>query len=524
MRLYPTRPAVHLALAGAAAVGVGLVSGHAAVVAWGAAVVVGVAVARAATLVSVARIRAAGFEMLWSTSERTARVSRGGEVVISAEVRNRDTLAARYVGLRTVASSQLDVKIEPSEGEVPASGKLRVTVTVKGARVGRHGLFGLALEVRGAPGLFEVPLTFANPFGIEVMPAAYRTALATGRGGRARRAAEGGRAGRTRGEGSDLREVREHQSGDPFKRIAWRASARRGKLMVREMEHEERDVVWIVLDASAELWSGAPGTAPLDLAIDDAAALAGQHLSHGDSVGLIVVASHVLATIEPAKGPAHGSKLFEALAHATSTYDHERTDLAEADVALRVVEHLRPLDPNGLADVSRRDLDRLMARAEAARARAPFRPELPIAPSMRERRLRQYLWAFGVECPARGEPEAPRTIETIAASMLDLARRRPRPSIVYAVGPAPVGPNARLEDALRHLHRAGTEVRWVLARYEQALAAVDDGRHEAGVLVRAVMTRRRAEIDRSTRLLRRLGVKVQRMRELRPVRLVEAAE
>jgi hypothetical protein len=143
---------------------------------------------------------------------------------------------------------------------------------------------------------------------------------------------------------------------------------------------------------------------------------------------------------------------------------------------------------------------------------------------MRERRLRQYLWAFGVECPARGEPEAPRTIETIAASMLDLARRRPRPSIVYAVGPAPVGPNARLEDALRHLHRAGTEVRWVLARYEQALAAVDDGRHEAGVLVRAVMTRRRAEIDRSTRLLRRLGVKVQRMRELRPVRLVEAAE
>ena len=225
MKLYPTKIAVHLGLAGASIVGAGLVTGHAAIVAWGAAVVIGVAVARAATLVSVARIRTAGFEMLWSTTERTARVARGGEVVLSAEVRNRDTLAARYVGLRAIASSQVEVTIEPGEGEVPASGQLRVTVTVKAPRVGRHGLFGLALEVRGAPGLFEVPLTFANPFGIEVMPGPYQTTLAMARGGRARMAALGGRSGRARGEGSDLREVREHQSGDPFKRIAWRVFA-----------------------------------------------------------------------------------------------------------------------------------------------------------------------------------------------------------------------------------------------------------------------------------------------------------
>ena len=49
-------------------------------------------------------------------------------------------------------------------------GKLRVKVRVRAPRVGQHGVYGLALEVRGAPGMFEVPLTFANPSGLEVVP------------------------------------------------------------------------------------------------------------------------------------------------------------------------------------------------------------------------------------------------------------------------------------------------------------------------------------------------------------------
>ena len=39
-----------------------------------------------------------------------------------------------------------------------------------------------------------------------------------------------------RGEGDDLRELREHQPGDPFRKIAWKASARRGRAF-SEAEH-----------------------------------------------------------------------------------------------------------------------------------------------------------------------------------------------------------------------------------------------------------------------------------------------
>ena len=115
MQLYPTRPAVHVALAGVGVIAVGVVLRQPAVLAWGGAIAVGIAIARAATLVSIARIRAAGLEMLWAGPKRVERVWRGGTVTIKAEIRNRDTLAARFVNLRPVASGQLDVEGRPVE-------------------------------------------------------------------------------------------------------------------------------------------------------------------------------------------------------------------------------------------------------------------------------------------------------------------------------------------------------------------------------------------------------------------------
>src|SRR5277367_5772330 len=309
MQLYPTRTAAHLAITGIVVVAVGVAAREPAIVGWGGAMLLAMAIARAVTLASVSRIRAAGFEMLWSGPRRVVRTARGSVVEVEAEVRNRDSLAARYVKLRAVASSQLEVRIEPPAGEVAASGRLKVKVQIRAPRVGQHGVHGLALEVHGASGLFEVPLTFANPYGIEVLPRPFATYLMQPRGGRSHLVAASGRPGRTRGEGSDLRELREHQPGDPFRRIAWKASARRGQLLVRDFEREERDLVWVVLDASVGLWAGPLGRAPLDLAIDEVAAVATRHLGRGDRVGLIITAPGLKVTLPPDHGPGQGQRI-----------------------------------------------------------------------------------------------------------------------------------------------------------------------------------------------------------------------
>lgn len=539
MQIFPTKSAAHVSIGALAIAGIGLVAREPAIVGWAGAMVVAMALARAVTLVSISRIRAAGFEMLWTGHKRLIRTGRGSVIEVEAEVRNRDTLAARYVRLRPIASSQLEIKIEPSAGEVAASGRLKVKVSVHTPRVGQHGLHGLALEVHGAPGLFEVPLTFANPFGIEVLPRSFAAWLPSPRGGRSKLLAPTGRPGRARGDGSDLRELREHRPGDPFRRIAWKASARRGQLLVRDFEREERDVVWVVLDASVELWSGPVGRAPLDLAIDEAASICQRYLSRGDRVGLIIYAATPRAFLAPDQGPAHGHKIAQALLTATTTYDAARSDLDEADVAVRVLEHMRPLDGRGLSDLRRGDLDRLAMRADAVRARAPFNPPIPEARSSRERTLRRYLASYGIESPARAEPDRHQAGMVLSDVLQQIGRHKPASSIVHIIAPAPseVAHEKPLSDALRRLSRHGMAMHWSIPQFEAALlppwepprrsdgsAIYADSTDEvawedtAAIAAQAVLVRTRVSVARSEATLRRMGVRITRLRAITPKR------
>ncbi len=472
---------------------------------------VGLVVARSVTEIGVARVRAAGFEMLWRSEPRLRRVARGELVEIEAEVRNRDSRAARYVGLRVVGSPHLEIEIEPSEGEVPAGGRLRAMVRVKTPRVGRHGIHGLSLEVQGSPGLFEVPLTFANPFGIEVMPRPYSVMMRSPRGGRSRMVADEGRPGPLSGDGMELRELREHRPGDPLKRVAWKASARRGRLMVRDYEREERDVVWLLLDASVELWSGLAGTSPLDLAIDEVAAVAARHLARGDRVGLGVIAARNLAWLEPDRGPAHAVEVMAALAHASGTYDSDRSDLDEVDVAVRIIEHMRPLDPAAAHRVRASDLDRVARRVDRVKSRSPFPLAEVFAEHRRERLLRSYLAAFGMASPPRLEADRPRTDARLADALQRIARKKPRASVAYVWSPAPdLQSRTEIARALARFPRRRIELRWVPMRLEPSIPRT--GTPLMPAVADAVSVRALIAEERGVAELRRQGVRIERLR------------
>ena len=525
MQLHPTRATFHVALAGAAMVAVGVAARIAPIVAWGGAIVLAVAIGRALALATVTRLRASGFEMVWNATKRVARTARGGEVTLEAELRNRSVDDARGVNVRAVASSMLDVRVEPSAVDLPAGGRVRVSVVVRAKRVGRWGVHGMALEVRGTPaggeGLYEVPLMFANPFGVEVLPRALHAMITNPRGGRSRRAAEAGRPAWLPGDSDELRELREHVPGDPFKRIAWRASAKRGgKLMVREMERDERDVVWLVLDASVELWAGEEGKAPLDDGVDEIAALATRHLGRGDQVGLVVTASRLRTWIPPASGGAHAVRLAAALASTASMVDADRCELDEWEIAHRVAEHARPLDAAGLSDIPRGNLDLLAARAEQLRSRAPFAPRIPFARAAREQRLRHYLASFGIEVPPRVDGERERADAAVASVLEKLStEKRGRPSIVHVWAPSP-SKESHTARAIRKLRTKRCEVRWTIPAFERSVPGASHATPEAdaglrepvsvrGVVEDAVRIRARAARVRSERALRKMGIRAQ---------------
>ena len=512
MRLFPTHPTVHVAVASAGLIAIGAAARLAHVVAFGGAMLLAVAIGRAAALASIAHLRREGFEMIWEAPTRVLRVPSGASVTLRAELRNRSLSHVRCIGLRAIASSMLDTSAAPDAPELSPGGRTKVSILVKARRVGRWGLHGLALEVRGksfgGDGLFEVPLLFASPLGIEVLPGPLAGMAVTARGGRSRRAAETGRPAALPGEGDELRELRDHSAGDPFRRIAWKASARRGRLLVREMERDDRDIVWHVVEASVELLAGSPGSAPLDRVIEEVARRTTRALRAGHRVGLVVVASRLRAWIAPAGGAGHADLIASALAGSVGCVDADRSELDESEVAQRVAEHARPLDPRGLGDLKKGDLDALARRCDELVARAPFAPRATFAHTARERSLRHYLSAFGVDSPPRVEGEHGKAESLLAQVLARLVTEKPRASTlhVWAMPPSHPQPSAKGVSMLRARH---IEVLWTVPPLAAGLS--DAGAPKgpvATVIDDAVRMRATAMTARGERLLRRLGVHI----------------
>ncbi|MGH7438349.1 MAG: DUF58 domain-containing protein, partial [Polyangiaceae bacterium] len=327
-------------------------------------------------------------------------------------------------------------------------------------------------------------------------------------GGRARRASEACRPENLPGNGDELRELRDHAPGDPFKRIAWKASARRGRLLVREMEREERAIVWLVMDTSVELWAGTPGSAPLDHVVEEVGAIAAQHLRRGDRVGISIIASRPRAWVPPDEGAAHAASLAAALASAPSCIDADRSELDESAVVRRVMEHARPLDPEALRDLPRGDLSALAQRADLLRGRAPFVPRVPYAPTAREATLRQYLAAFGVESPPRSVDEREKSQPALLQNLVQIAKEKPRATAIHVWAPPPPE-DMRTHRALVELRHRRIDLRWTLPPFDAGVGAGPDRRGRlADIVDEAVVVRARTKLAQAAAQLRRLGIRV----------------
>lgn len=138
-------------------------------------------------------------------------------------------------------------------------------------------------------------------------------------------AALGVRPKRLRGDGLEFESLREYVIGDEPRRIDWRATARRGRPIVRNHRHEESRTILLVVDRSRLMGTRAPqkgvgGTIPsgfastkLDHAIDATLALAFASLVAGDRVGLILFDRAVTRPIAPVVHRASLGRFVEAL-------------------------------------------------------------------------------------------------------------------------------------------------------------------------------------------------------------------
>ncbi len=104
--------------------------------------------------------------------------------------------------------------------------------------------------------------------------------------------------------------IRDYQPGDPYNRIHWPNSARQGRLVVKEFEHDPIADVWIVLDLDRNVHLGSGPESTEEVSVVVAGSLAKHFLLQNRAVGL-VTQGHLL---QPDRGTRQLLKTLELLA------------------------------------------------------------------------------------------------------------------------------------------------------------------------------------------------------------------
>ena len=130
---------------------------------------------------------------------------------------------------------------------------------------GRHRFAPVRLSLSDPFGLAEAALTVEEQQALVVYPRLVELERLFFDGGAGPN--DGRRLLLRRPAGFELHSVRDHQQGESLRRVHWPSTARRGALMVKELEDSPRDEVVVLLDGDAAGVAGTPPDSSFDAAV-----------------------------------------------------------------------------------------------------------------------------------------------------------------------------------------------------------------------------------------------------------------
>ncbi len=217
--------------------------------------------------------------------------------------------------------------------DVEPGGRRRIDVALRPTRRGDRRTDRVTIRSIGPLGLAGRQGTHVVPWTLRVLPPFHSRRLLPSRLARLREL-DGRSAVRIRGAGTEFDSLREYVVGDDTRSIDWRATARRGGVVVRTWRPERDRHVLLVLD-TGRTSAGRVGDAPrLDAAMDAALLLAALSTRAGDRVELLAYDRRTRANVERPSSTETLPQLVNAMASL-------EPELLETDYLGLAVEVLR---------------------------------------------------------------------------------------------------------------------------------------------------------------------------------------
>jgi uncharacterized protein (DUF58 family) len=246
---------------------------------------------------------------------------------VGYRIENRSALPIR-IGIFETPLATIDFERASLEAAVAARARTTVLQTMLPRERGKAQFGTIYAWAENRLGLLRRRFAFEGAQEVRVFP---DLSAVEGYGLLARRSTlidAGLRKLRLRGVGTDFESLREYADGDAFRAIDWKATARRGRVMVVQHEVERSQNVIVALDAGRLMWPRIGAQRKFDYAVTAALSIAKVAQAAGDNVGLVAFGAQPLLSVAPRRGAAHVNALAQAvydLQPRLEEPDYERT-------------------------------------------------------------------------------------------------------------------------------------------------------------------------------------------------------
>ena len=236
------------------------------------------------------------------------RALEGDELDALLTLRSTSGVARLEVGLVTPRGLEVDPPALPVALSLEADEERELPLRLRLTRWGSLTVGDIRVRGRDRLGLVRWEGRVSRPHRLRVYPRPeqLRELVSPAQ----TQATTGNEVARLRGDGVEFNDTRPFVTGDRVRSVNWRASARRGSLVVNERHPERNADVVLFLDSFAEARETDEGT--LEHAVRVVATLAARFLERRDRVGLVTFGG-ILRWLEPGAGMAQRYRLVDAL-------------------------------------------------------------------------------------------------------------------------------------------------------------------------------------------------------------------
>ena len=259
-----------------------------------------------ATIVDASQVKANAIEI---TRQKIDRISLGRDNPIKLKIKSGHKKAIALI--RDSFPQEFAVNIDTLEINLPPNSSKELTYTINPDSRGEYqwgdiqvrqlGQFGLAWRDWKIPASQKVTI---YPDLISLKELSIRLTIEN---------AGAMRQARRLGNGTEFAELREYRTGEDIRLIDWKATARRDRPVVRVLEPEQEQTLFILLDRGRLMTARVSGLKRFDWGLNATLSLALAGLTRGDKVGVAVFDRDVTTWIPPERGNHHLSKLVDRL-------------------------------------------------------------------------------------------------------------------------------------------------------------------------------------------------------------------